>query len=337
MAGEWIKVEITTPDKPELMKAARILGVDRDLVFGKLVRLWGWFDKNSVDGRVDGVVSTDVDRLVDMDGFCEALKSVGWLEYDDDAEIVTLPNFDVHNGETAKQRASRNKRQAKWRENVDGGVDKGASTKASTREEKRREEVHTHTTREGEPGSLDSNRETPSRDGDSLPGNDDSNPIKDSLVQNPNDFAEIPSEREWMDACAMGGVPVAFAREMWLRYDGKREFWTSRPWRKNVPMVKEWFEKDRDVKGTRNHDGTLKAKEVARAPQKPRTNEPDRNSDCQDWEIRSAKLRKRMIEKGQIAGSEPDEIERMNEVLRKAGLETYDGTGSHRPIKAKAN
>ena len=139
MAGEWIKVEITTPDKPELMKAARILGVDRDLEFGKLVRLWGWFDKNSVDGHVDGVVSTDVDQLVDMEGFCEALKSVGWLEYDDDAEIVSLPNFDVHNGETAKQRASRNKRQAKWRGNVDANVDKGASTKTSTREEKRSE------------------------------------------------------------------------------------------------------------------------------------------------------------------------------------------------------
>lgn len=140
MAGEWIKIESGTPNKPELMRAARILGVDRDLVLGKVARLWAWFDINSVDGHVDGVVSTDVDDVVGMDGFCNVMERVGWLDFDDEAEWVALPNFDRHNGETAKKRALKNKRQAKWRKNKAENVDGAASTDATTREEKRREE-----------------------------------------------------------------------------------------------------------------------------------------------------------------------------------------------------
>lgn len=140
MAGEWIKVECSTPDKPEVFRAARKLGIDRDQVFGLLLRLWAWFDQNSVDGHVDGVTSTDVDGLVGFDGFCNAIRAVGWLEFDDDKETITLPNFDRHNGETAKKRALKNKRQARWRQNSSENVDEKTSTGASTREEKRREE-----------------------------------------------------------------------------------------------------------------------------------------------------------------------------------------------------
>lgn len=140
MAGEWIKVECSTPDKPEVFRAARRLGIDRDQVFGLLIRLWAWFDQNSVDGHVDGVTSTDVDGLVGLPGFCEAIRSVGWLEFDDDKEIITLPNFERHNGETAKKRALKNKRQERWRqkssEKVDDEASTSGSTSASTREEK---------------------------------------------------------------------------------------------------------------------------------------------------------------------------------------------------------
>jgi hypothetical protein len=140
MAGEWIKMEHTLPEKPEVMRMARALGVDADLIVGKLARLWGWIDGVSVDGSVDGVVAADVDRICRCDGFAAACVLVGWLLVDDAAERVTLPNFDNHNGETAKKRALKNRRQAKWRANVDDSVDVAASTSASTREEKRREE-----------------------------------------------------------------------------------------------------------------------------------------------------------------------------------------------------
>jgi len=141
MAGEWIKVEKTTPDKPEVLRIARILGIDKDAAFGKLIRIWGWFDGNSVDGHVDGIVDEDIDAIVLLKGFASAMKVVGWIDFNNDAQWVKLLNFDRHNGETAKKRALKNDRQAKWRKNHDENVDNDASTKTSTREEKRREDI----------------------------------------------------------------------------------------------------------------------------------------------------------------------------------------------------
>lgn len=150
MAGEWIKVELATPDKPEVLRLSRILGIDKDAVFGKLIRLWAWFDKNSVDGVVDGVVDADIDSLCFQPGFATALVSVKWLEIDTAAERITLPNFERHNGESAKKRALKTERQSRWRQNVDANVDTPASTQPttpestepSTREEKRREDKY---------------------------------------------------------------------------------------------------------------------------------------------------------------------------------------------------
>lgn len=153
MAGEWIKVEAATADKPEVLRMARLLKIDRDAVFGKLTRLWAWFDSNSVDGVVDGVVDADIDRICYCEGFAAACVAVGWLKYDADAERASLPNFERHNGETAKQRALKNRRQANWRKSVDAAVDTPPSTKASTREEKRREEEK-HTPAKAGPVSL---------------------------------------------------------------------------------------------------------------------------------------------------------------------------------------
>lgn len=143
MAGEWIKLEATTLDKPEVLRIARMLKIDRDAALGKLVRLWSWFDANSVDGVVDGVVDADVDRMCFCPGFAAACVAVCWLVVDEQAERITLPNFDRHNGETAKQRALKNRRQANWRAGkvvlvdgrVDALVDTPPSTAASTREE----------------------------------------------------------------------------------------------------------------------------------------------------------------------------------------------------------
>lgn len=147
MAGEWLKMELSTPDKPEVLRMSRILGMDKDTVLGKLLRVWAWFDKNTVDGHVDGVTSADVDGIALHNGFTSAMQLVGWFDFDDEAQWVTLTNFDRHNGETAKQRALKNKRQGKWRANVDASPSTEASTessvKTSTREEKRREETNT--------------------------------------------------------------------------------------------------------------------------------------------------------------------------------------------------
>src|SRR5688572_29570076 len=102
---------------------ARHLNIHKDAVVGKMVRVLAWFDRNSVDGVVDGVVATDVDAIAYQDGFAHAMSAVGWLVIDPAIAQVKMPKFDRHNGESAKKRALKNERQSRWRQNKDPYVD----------------------------------------------------------------------------------------------------------------------------------------------------------------------------------------------------------------------
>jgi DNA replication protein DnaT len=142
VAGEWIKVETCTSGKAEIIRLARLLSVNRDEAIGMAVRFWVWADSNTVDGVVDGVASQDVDAVLSTPGLCRALEMVGWLQIDAQKESITIPKFARHNGESAKKRALKNERQARWRDgHVDAVVDAHVDTHASTREEKRREDI----------------------------------------------------------------------------------------------------------------------------------------------------------------------------------------------------
>jgi len=138
MAGDWIKVESVTPDKPEVFRIAEGLSIDPDAVTGKLLRLWIWADQQTVDGNAGSVTKTLVDRLTCVTGFADQLIKVGWMMADDGG--WSLPNFDRHNGNTAKLRAQTAKRVAnhKKKGNAKGNAD--SVTSALPREEKRREE-----------------------------------------------------------------------------------------------------------------------------------------------------------------------------------------------------
>jgi hypothetical protein len=142
LAGDWIKLEHATLDKPEIRKTARMLGVKHGEALELYLRWWVWLDVNSVDGLVDGLVDADVDDLMRCQGFSACMRSVGWLSTDVDTGKLRVSGFSTNNGESSKKRALTNRRQSKWRAKVDGSVDArvdgGASQKASTREEKRR-------------------------------------------------------------------------------------------------------------------------------------------------------------------------------------------------------
>lgn len=134
MAGDWIKFELATIDKPEVLQMADLLEVTSDEVVGKLLRVWGWFDQRSLNGDAGGVTGVTlmkfIDRHVGRQGFAACMKKVGWLEESG------LPNFDRHNGETAKNRALTKRRMKRLR-NAD--VTQTVTQKASP--EKRREEI----------------------------------------------------------------------------------------------------------------------------------------------------------------------------------------------------
>jgi hypothetical protein len=154
MAGDWIKLEIATSDKPEVWQIAESLGIDPDAVVGKLIRVWAWFDQQTLDGNAKGnatSVTTGngasvtksatmalLDRKVGVTGFCAAMISVGWML--DDGGALTLPNFDRHNGKTAKTRALTAKRVSEHKKKGNATANALVTVDALPREEKRREE-----------------------------------------------------------------------------------------------------------------------------------------------------------------------------------------------------
>jgi hypothetical protein len=138
MAGDWLKFEKATPDKPEVFAIAACLDMDPDAVVGKLIRVWSWFDTHTIDGNGRSVTPALLDRISGVSGFVTAMAAVGWITIDN--EGVRLPNFDRHTGETAKGRALTAKRVASHKErgNAKGNAD--SVTPPLPREEKRREE-----------------------------------------------------------------------------------------------------------------------------------------------------------------------------------------------------
>ena len=138
MAGDWIKLQKDTPDKPEVLAIASRMNLDPDAVVGKLVRIWAWFDTHTVDGNALSVTYSLLDRLAGVTGFAEQMAFVGWLNQD--GHILTLPNFEYHNGETAKKRALGKNRQDKHRNNDNSNANSNASSVTNALPEKRREE-----------------------------------------------------------------------------------------------------------------------------------------------------------------------------------------------------
>jgi hypothetical protein len=148
VAGDWIKLEHATLDKPEVLELSELLSVSQGDALLYCLRFWVWVDEQSRDGRLIGrstaISKKSIDALMHCAGFANALIHVGWLE--EHEGVLCIPKFDAHNGETSKKRVLKNRAQANWREskaaNVDATVDalveKMRSTNASTREEKRR-------------------------------------------------------------------------------------------------------------------------------------------------------------------------------------------------------
>ena len=118
MSGDWLKVEIGTPDKPEVWAIAARLNIDADAVFGKLFRVWSWFDQQTNDGVAPKVSIPMLDRLVGVHGFCDAMVAANWMVVD--GANIHLPGFDKHNGNTAKRRAETARRVAKHKASKDG-------------------------------------------------------------------------------------------------------------------------------------------------------------------------------------------------------------------------
>lgn len=152
MAGDWIKIENSLYDKPEVIRIAELTRSSRFTVMGKLIRLWCWFDAHSESG--DALISeAALNEMLECDDsvtlraslkrthvcadvtkrFLEALKEVGWLTCKEG--ICTIPKFERHCSKSAKGRALQRERMKRLRcKSCDDSVTPRASL------EKRREE-----------------------------------------------------------------------------------------------------------------------------------------------------------------------------------------------------
>ncbi|MCX6847528.1 MAG: hypothetical protein NTY98_01270 [Verrucomicrobia bacterium] len=113
MRRPWIKIEICTPDKPEICSLATQLRLDDDAVVGKLVRLWSWAELNRIDPNDLGVTKEFIDKIVGRKGFAAALEKTGWLM--ETNEKLSFRNFKRHNSPVAQNKALTAKRVARHR------------------------------------------------------------------------------------------------------------------------------------------------------------------------------------------------------------------------------
>ncbi len=128
----WIKMRVSLNTDPRIIQIADQTDLDEFGVVGRLHALWSWADMHTIDGNAVGVTKKHIDRIAgDVTGFADALARVGWLAQNGD--VLTFPNFDEHNGKTAKSRAQTAKRVAAHKR-------KTVTQVALPREEKNREE-----------------------------------------------------------------------------------------------------------------------------------------------------------------------------------------------------
>lgn len=117
---KWIKVDCEIHRRREVKLLCKKMGVKPDHMVGTLVRFWAWADGETENGMLESITRDIIDDEVGFDGFASALEGVGWLLVADDGCI--LPNFEKHNGQSAKRRASDQRRKAHARKQSNGKV-----------------------------------------------------------------------------------------------------------------------------------------------------------------------------------------------------------------------
>lgn len=143
MAADWIKMRVDLLTHPKVVRILSATRTDKFRVVGGLHAVWSIFDTHSVDGKLKGYTPELLDHVIGWEGFARAMEAVGWLTFDG-LETLALPEFDAHNGQSAKRRAEDQKRKRDGRnrpQSVHDDCGQNADKKRTReREEKRREE-----------------------------------------------------------------------------------------------------------------------------------------------------------------------------------------------------
>ena len=136
---DWLKVEKSTPRKPEVLRLAMELNIHPDHAFGICFRFWSWCDDNLKDGNAIGVTDVMLNALLERDGIATALINVGWLRVRNGS--LEVPNYDRHLSENAKKRGLSQQRTAKSRSRSCNGASVTNALPEKRREEKRIKDI----------------------------------------------------------------------------------------------------------------------------------------------------------------------------------------------------
>lgn len=99
----WIKVEVETPDKPEVQRIAALTGNTSNAVVGALIRVWSWAQNHTTNGVVKNADASSIDDVGRCSGLASAMSEVGWIRVE--KSQVFFPQWNKHNGSGAKKRA----------------------------------------------------------------------------------------------------------------------------------------------------------------------------------------------------------------------------------------
>jgi len=121
MAAEWFPVDVSLDTKPEVQELVDLTGEPVEVIVFRLLKLWGWVQLNTADGRFRSTPSR-LGRICGGESpFWEAVAAVGWIVFD--GETAQIPKWEERFGGAAKRRALKNRRQDKWRRTGGAAVD----------------------------------------------------------------------------------------------------------------------------------------------------------------------------------------------------------------------
>lgn len=154
MANDWIKMRVDLQTHPKVFRIMSALNADvcphgvrtvsdKYRIIGALHAVWCLFDAHSEDGILVGYSAEILDSSLGIPGLAKAMEGVGWLVIES-CGTIKMPEFDTHNGSSAKRRAKETDRKRKERLSANcpqfvQELSACDADKMRTREEKRRD------------------------------------------------------------------------------------------------------------------------------------------------------------------------------------------------------
>jgi hypothetical protein len=146
MAGFVPAIGGTAEDAEEDFQSS--LRVTRYVTVCALLRFWGYANEHAKDEFIGSLRIGDIDDIVQVPGFGDALQVIGWAVYDKTRRGIALPDFNEYNSSANDRGAA--ERQKRYRERKKAATSQATGTSDVTsdvtrhdREEKRREDINT--------------------------------------------------------------------------------------------------------------------------------------------------------------------------------------------------